>query len=254
MTRSAATLAASNAALRQIERGFASPLPFAMKLRRAIRPALFQLWRIVQSAQNRKPGVVRLANLVLRTTPEVFHPGQHFSSKILACYVAALPLRGRRVLDMGAGSGVAGIVAAQHGAHVLAVDINPHATALARSNAMANGAALQALQSDLFAALPQTERFDWIIFNPPFFAKRAHGALQAAYNAGEQHETLARFLEEAQSFLAPEGKILLLVSSDMALDELAGLLARFHYRLAHMETKPHLFEIFYLLHLALTDH
>ncbi len=226
-----------------------APLPLAIKLRRQIRPLLFRLWRIAQLYGERRPNHVRVENLELLTDPRVFHPGQHFSSKILAHYVAELPLRRQRVLDMGTGSGVVGIVAAQHGAEALAVDVNPHAVALAQKNAQAHGLSLRVLLSDLFQNLTGEAKFDWIIFNPPFFAKRARGALQAAYNAGDQHQTLARFLEEAQSFLAPEGKILLLVSSDMALEEIARMLARFHYRLAHVETKPHLFEVFYLAQL-----
>jgi HemK-related putative methylase len=227
-----------------------APLPLAMKMRRAVRPLLFRLWRIVQLYRARRARQVQIENLELRTDPAVFHPGQHFSSKILAYYVAQLPLRNRRVLDMGTGSGVIGIVAARHGAEALAVDVNPHAVELARRNASANHVLLRVQQSNLFEALPHEEIFDWIIFNPPFFAKLAQNDLQAAYNAGEQHEILARFLEEAQSFLASEGKILLIVSSDMALDEMARMLARFGYCFARVEVKPHWFEIFYLVQLV----
>lgn len=229
---------------------FTQPLPLFMKLRRLVRPTIFRLWRAWQRAANRSAGLVQIEQIVLQTHPQVFHPGQHFSSKLLAKYVAQLPLRGRRVLDLGTGSGVIGIAAAQHGAHVLAVDRNPQAVALARSNAAANGISLQTRQSDLFDALAPTEKFDWIIFNPPFFAKPAPEELHAAYNAGAQLETLDLFFKEAHRFLAPEGRVLLIVSSDMALDEMARMLVRFHYRFAHIEAKPHWFEIFYLVHLA----
>ncbi len=228
---------------------YAQRLPLAMKLRRMIRPILFHVWRMWQRAANLSAAQVKIEELVLQTHPRVFHPGQHFSSKILARHVAALPLRGCRVLDMGTGSGVIGIVAARHGAHVLAADINAHAIALARSNAALNGGTLQALPSDLFAALAPSEKFEWIIFNPPFFAKPAPEELHAAYNAGAQLETLARFFEEAPSHLAPDGKILLIVSSDMALDEMTRMLARYEYQLAQVEAVPHWFEIFYFVQL-----
>ncbi len=221
-----------------------------MKLRRLVRPAIFRLWRAWQLAANRSAGLVQIEQIVLQTHPQVFHPGQHFSSKLLAQYVAQLPLRGRRVLDLGTGSGVIGIAAAQHGAHVLAVDRNPQAVALARSNAAANGVSLEVRHSDLFAALAPNEKFDWIIFNPPFFAKHAPEELHAAYNAGAQLETLDLFLKEAQNHLAPNGKVLLIVSSDMALDEMARKLVRHEYQLAHVDAVPHWFEIFYLVQLA----
>lgn len=227
-----------------------TPLSLALKLRRRIRPLLFCLWRIAQRLGAHRPGLVSIENLELRTDPRVFHPGQHFSSRILVKHLDQLPLQERRVLDMGTGCGVVGIFAARHGAKALAIDVNPHAVALAQKNAHAHGLSLRVLLSDLFNNLTGAAQFDWIIFNPPFFPRPAHGLLQTAYNAGSQYETIARFLEEAKNFLAPEGKILLIVSSDMALDELADLFKRFHYRLAEVEAKPHLFEIFYLVQLV----
>lgn len=232
------------------DEAFARPMPWTMKLRRLVRPIIFRLWRAWQLAANRNAGCVRLEKLVLRTHQQVFHPGQHFSSKILARSVTQLPLQQRRVLDMGTGSGVIGILAARQGAHVLAVDVNPHAVALAQSNAQTNGVSLQTRQSNLFASIRLAEKFDWIIFNPPFYAKRAQEELLVAYNAGARLETLEFFFKEARSFLAHEGKILLIASSDMALEALAGMFARFEYRLAQIEVVPHWFEFFYLVQIA----
>jgi predicted nicotinamide N-methyase len=53
-------------------------------------------------------------------------------------------VRGKRVIDFGAGSGVAGIAAALAGAEaVLAVDIDPVALQMAEHNAKLNGVSLQ---------------------------------------------------------------------------------------------------------------
>lgn len=232
----------------------ARPLSFTMKLLRVLRPLLFRAWRMVQRWQNRKPRVVQFMTLTLRTSPEVFNPAQHFSSKILARYVATLPLRERQVLDLGTGSGIIGIVAARAGARVLAVDLNAHAVALARENAAANHVELQTRRSDLFESMSREEKFDWIIFNPPFYAKPAREPLQNAYNAGPSHETLTRFFEQAQSFLLPQGRILLIVSSDMALAEIERLWRAADYELVALEFEPHWFEIFYLMQLAPLRH
>ena len=57
---------------------------------------------------------------------------------------------GRRVLDLGAGSGLVGIAAAKAGAaHVLAVDVDADAVAAAGLNARANDVALEILCADL---------------------------------------------------------------------------------------------------------
>ena len=57
---------------------------------------------------------------------------------------------GRRVLDLGAGSGIVGIAAARSGArHVLAADVDPYAIAAVELNAAANGVAVSTVLGDL---------------------------------------------------------------------------------------------------------
>ena len=59
---------------------------------------------------------------------------------------------GRRVLDLGAGSGLAGIAAARAGArHVVAAEIDPLAVAAIRMNAAANGVGLGVIKRDITA-------------------------------------------------------------------------------------------------------
>lgn len=67
------------------------------------------------------------------------------SGQALARLVLEAPglVRGRRVVDLGAGSGIAAIAAARAGAeHVVACDADPHARAAIARNATANGVAL----------------------------------------------------------------------------------------------------------------
>jgi predicted nicotinamide N-methyase len=62
---------------------------------------------------------------------------------------------GRRVLDLGTGSGIVAIAAAKAGAReVIAADIDRYAVAVARLNAAANGVTLSALLGDLTADPP----------------------------------------------------------------------------------------------------
>lgn len=69
-------------------------------------------------------------------------------------------VRGRRVLDFGAGSGVAAIVAARLGAaEVVACDLDPQALAACRANAELNGVKL-GYSADFFA---EADRFDLVI-------------------------------------------------------------------------------------------
>jgi predicted nicotinamide N-methyase len=70
----------------------------------------------------------------------------------IARYVLDMPLlvRGRRVLDAGAGGGIVAIAAARAGAaHVTANDIEPYAIEAARLNAAANTASIELDADDL---------------------------------------------------------------------------------------------------------
>ncbi|MDR0929203.1 MAG: peptide chain release factor N(5)-glutamine methyltransferase [Oscillospiraceae bacterium] len=83
------------------------------------------------------------------------------------------------LLDIGTGSGALAIAAklACPGAAVVGVDISPDALALARENGERLGAAIEWVQSDLFAALPG-RTFDVIASNPPYIESDALPALQ----------------------------------------------------------------------------
>lgn len=70
----------------------------------------------------------------------------------LARYIMDNPhmVRGQRVLDIGAGSGLVGIAAAKSGAaHVLAADIDAHAIAAIKLNAATNAIDIAVTQDDL---------------------------------------------------------------------------------------------------------
>ena len=111
------------------------------------------------------------------------------SGLALARYLAANPewVAGKRVLDFGAGSGVAGIAAVKAGAlEVVACDLDPLALAACRANADLNGVALS-YSADFFA---EADRFDLILVadvlydraNLPLldhFLTRGHEALVA---------------------------------------------------------------------------
>ena len=74
-----------------------------------------------------------------------------------------------RVLDLGCGAGVVGIVAAMKGAEVVLLDKDPEALVAAEANAARHGVVVTIVRSDAFRDLDVTG-FTQILTNPPYHA------------------------------------------------------------------------------------
>jgi predicted nicotinamide N-methyase len=97
----------------------------------------------------------------------------------LARYVLDHPemVAGKRVLDIGAGSGLVGLAAARAGAHhVLAADIDAFACAAIRLNAAANAGDIAVTQDDLIGA---PAAWDVILVGDLFYERPLAGRLLA---------------------------------------------------------------------------
>lgn len=107
--------------------------------------------------------------LVLQTNEEVFSPTAiDKGTKAMLSFVHFLPED--KVLDLGCGCGVVGILAAkQIGAEkVFLCDISENAVQLSRQNAKANGVETVSIrQSDGLKNIPETD-FTLILSNPPY--------------------------------------------------------------------------------------
>lgn len=157
--------------------------------------------------------VERLGDLALVMLPGVFNGVLLRSGKFLAQTLSAQCIpRDGRVLDMGTGSGLCAIRSAQLGARVVAVDVNPEAVRCAQINALLNHveARVEARQGDLFAPA-RDEKFDVILFNPPYFHGAPRDALDQAWRGQGVFE---RFLAGLDGALAPQGCALIVLSTD----------------------------------------
>lgn len=84
--------------------------------------------------------------------------------------LARLTLRtpAAKALDLGTGCGLQGLLLARHASQVIAIDINPHATALASFNAALNRLDNIDVRDGSWFGPVDHERFDIIACNPPY--------------------------------------------------------------------------------------
>jgi len=161
--------------------------------------------------------------LTLRVPPDV-QPITGTSSMLGEAILAETGVADR-VLDMGCGSGVNGLLAATRTPHVVAVDISPHAVAATLDNATRNGAAgrIDVRQSDVFGAIGAAEVFDLIIFDPPYRWFAARDWLERASTDPDYH-ALQAFFAGASDHLAPGGRMLISFGSSGDIDYLHALM------------------------------
>jgi methyltransferase-like protein 23 len=102
-------------------------------------------------------------------------------------------LHGVNVLELGAGTGLPGIVAASYGAHVVQTDGNEKALELCRQNGASNGLTNIEYRLADWTSWGETARYDLLLGADVLYAER-------------QHTHLRRIFE---TNLAPHGRVLL---------------------------------------------
>jgi release factor glutamine methyltransferase len=126
--------------------------------------------------------------------------------------------RGRRVLDVGTGSGALAVAAARAGAaSVDAVDLSHRSVAAARLNSRLHRAGVRVHRGDLFAPVAG-RRFDLVLSNPPYVPAES-GVLPRhrkarCWDAGPDGRALLdRICAGVCDVLAPGGRVLLVHSA-----------------------------------------
>jgi SAM-dependent methyltransferase len=114
-------------------------------------------------------------------------------------------------LDLGCGAGAIALALTGSARRVVATDLNPRALAWARFNARLNDvASIDFRRGDLFEPV-RTERFDLIVSQPPFVARRAGVDPSTFAHGGERGDELAlQLVAGAVPRLSPGGRAVVL--------------------------------------------
>jgi len=138
--------------------------------------------------------------------------GYRYNSDSIFLYdfVARYPLKGR-VLDVGTGVGILGLLAQRDFPIVLdAIDKQAIAVAYAQHNFVINGMDVRVYHED-FSRFDPGERYDYILSNPPFYGEGVTQSTQPHLNASRyaHHLPLRALVTGAKRLLRPRGMVLL---------------------------------------------
>jgi len=134
-------------------------------------------------------------------------------------------VEGSQVLDLGAGCGILGILAAKKAWSVLAVDLNPYAIRCAKENSALNNVRgkMAFMQADLLTAFDANAKFDLVLFNAPYLPadeSEAESWIGRSWAGGiNGRQVIDRFISQAPSHLTPDGRILLMQSTLANVEE-----------------------------------
>lgn len=108
----------------------------------------------------------------------------------------------------------------------IGADVSEEALKVARENGRRLGVPVTWIQSDLFAKIPEEEKYDVIVSNPPYIETAVIDTLQEEVRLHDPHIALdgkedglyfyRRIISEAGKYLKPQGKLMFEIGCDQA--------------------------------------
>jgi release factor glutamine methyltransferase len=183
----------------------------------------------------------RYQNIHLEIPPEVFHPGFFFSTRLLLRYLSRLSLANKTLLELGAGSGLISIYAAQQGANVTASDISPVSVQAIRKNKFKNKADMTVVESDLFAAIP-IQAFDFIVINPPYYKKKPLSWKDYAWYCGEDGEYFKGLFAGLSQYIHTSTEVLMILCDACDVEMIKEVASAHSFHMNCVQTSQNLVE------------
>jgi release factor glutamine methyltransferase len=158
--------------------------------------------------------MIKYKGIVIYTHPEVYEPAED-----TFLFAENLDIQRKdEVLEIGTGTGLIAIYAAQRTRKVVATDTNEHAVKCALKNTIANRTYnVELRKGNLFEPV-EGEKFDLILFNTPYLPtspdEKLDEELNAAFDGGlEGRDTIDQFIEQVKDYLNDGGRVQLVQSS-----------------------------------------
>lgn len=188
-----------------------------------------------------KTRIYQYQNISLTIPPGVFHPGFFFSTKILLKHVLSLQLNKKKLLELGAGSGLISFAAAQKKAIVTATDINPLVVEFLKLNSKANNISIQIILSDLFDDI-EKQQFDIIVINPPYYKKNPEKDADFAWYCGENGEYFEKLFHQLKNYMHNETEIFMVLCDGCDIDMIKSIAGKNGFAMNIILMKQNLIE------------
>lgn len=160
-------------------------------------------WQNRFVAKNAYPAVIPFRGLKLFAPSGIYHPWPLSSSRLIVSYLPRI--EGKRVLDLGCGSGAIGLFLADPGMEneVTLADIDPVCVAVSECNAMENERFVRVVRSDLFDGFAKDRSWDVVVFNAPLLCTGPEDGDRMGIDPGGR--TTRRFLQQLPQRLEENG-------------------------------------------------
>jgi len=151
------------------------------------------------------------------------------------------------ILDMGTGSAIQAETCAKFikKKNILCSDINSQAVKQARKKGF------KTIRSNLFSNIK--ERFDLIIFNPPYLSQDKYDKEKDTTGGGLGDETILNFLNQLPKHLNKNGKAFLLLSSLTPKNRIEKLLKKLKLKKKKLAEKKLFFETLEIWVILISD-
>ena len=162
--------------------------------------------------------------------PGVFHPGFFYSTKLLLKYFEDIDLGKKYILELGAGTGLISIFAANKGGYVTASDISLTAIYNIEKNVKMTNANVEVVHSDLFDDIPH-RRYDYIIINPPYYKKTPSSEKEFAWFGGNDFQYFRKLFDQLNNNIYENTNVIMVLSDEADLVMINSIAEDFNFRM-----------------------
>jgi len=154
--------------------------------------------------------------------PGVFHPGLFYSTKFLLDLLVEQQLADKSLLELGCGTGLISITAAKSRANVTASDLSLRAIENIKVNAQRNQVIINIIHSDLFENI-EKRTFDWIVINPPYYARDPENEAALAWHCGENFDYFQKLFVSLKDHMHTSTEVIMILTKGSEVDKISAI-------------------------------